>query len=115
MTLATTPRTATQEEAVLAALRSGRALTPLDALEGFGSFRLAAIIHRLKRAGHPIVKRMVEVRSGTKVAEYRYDFDGQFCPPAEVPADPPAPPPPYDAERGLLFGDVALDHDEEDR
>lgn len=108
MTTATTPTTlrATQEEAVLAHLRAGHALTPLDALFDFRSFRLAAVVFSLKRKGHPIVKRMVKVSNGARVAEYRYDFDAQFSPPADVPVDPPAPPPPYDAERGLLFADA---------
>lgn len=63
----------TQCEAIRKHLKSGRSLTALDALKKFGSMRLGARIWDLKKQGMPIVKRMVEVRSGgeaKKVARY---------------------------------------------
>ncbi len=51
----TTQSTTTQCAMVLQALRAGRALTPLDALDEFGCFRLAARIHDLRLAGCNIV------------------------------------------------------------
>lgn len=46
---------------VAEALRRGESLTPLDALNRFGCFRLAAIIHILRRAGMPIASASVGV------------------------------------------------------
>jgi len=45
----------TQISWVLDELLKGRHLTPMDALKGCGCFRLAAIIHILKRGGWNIV------------------------------------------------------------
>jgi hypothetical protein len=60
---------------VQAALRSGRALTAADAWREFGTSRLAAIIHRLKREGMPIHAREIEAECRdaptARVAEYR--------------------------------------------
>jgi|TARA_Y100000310_G_scaffold24889_1_gene23853 hypothetical protein len=53
-------------------LMRGRALTPLEALETFGCFRLAARIHDLKATGMPIGVRDIE-RNGKSYAEYYYD------------------------------------------
>ena len=56
--------TQSQNARILAHLKKGRAITPLDALRMFGSFRLSGRIYDLKRAGHRIEKTMV--RSGRK-------------------------------------------------
>ena len=61
----------TQADMILAALRAGRALTPMDALDEFGCMRLGARIYDLRQAGHDITERMVETPSGKHVAEYR--------------------------------------------
>ena len=58
----------TQAEAILADLKRGKSITPLD---DYGCLRLGARIYDLKRAGHPIMRRMVEdVRTGKRYAEY---------------------------------------------
>lgn len=58
-----------QEKAILAHLRKGKTLTPLEALNKFSCFRLGARIFELKQAGHAIRSRMV--KKGQKwVAEY---------------------------------------------
>ena len=44
----------TQKQCVLAHLKKGKAITPMDALNLFGSFRLSSIIERLRNDGHKI-------------------------------------------------------------
>lgn len=62
----------TQRSKVKQHLESGQAITPMDALERYGCFRLAAIIHDLKHDdGMPIEKELVVNRYGTRYAKYR--------------------------------------------
>jgi hypothetical protein len=69
----------TQTESVLAALRSGHELTPLDALNRFGCFRLAARIDELRDAGYEIETRIV--RNGRKAhASYYLRQPDLFAP-----------------------------------
>lgn len=58
-----------QNEWVLAALQRGP-LTPLDALDGCGCFRLAARIKDLRDAGHDIHTTDHTLASGKVVAKY---------------------------------------------
>lgn len=64
-----------QNSEVLAWLRSQRTITPLEALENLGCFRLGARIYDLRREGHVIDRELVEVRrrdgSKARVAKYR--------------------------------------------
>jgi hypothetical protein len=60
----------TQAKRILRFLQEGHRLTPLDALELFGCFRLAARVHELRREGWAIVERTVETASGKRIAEY---------------------------------------------
>ena len=64
----------TQADQILAWLKSGKTLTPTEALNEFGCFRLGARIYDLKAQGHEISTTMKKVftRSGGKacVAEY---------------------------------------------
>jgi hypothetical protein len=60
-----------QEQQILNHLRSGKHLTPIEALNRFQCFRLGARIHELKQAGHPITSTMVELPNGKRVASYR--------------------------------------------
>jgi hypothetical protein len=60
----------TQAGRILRYLQAGHRLTPLDALELFGCFRLAARVHELRREGWAIVERTVETASGKRIAEY---------------------------------------------
>ncbi|MGB1216150.1 MAG: helix-turn-helix domain-containing protein [Pikeienuella sp.] len=65
---------ATQKNMVLAHLKSGKRINPIQALKLFRSFRLGARIYDLKQEGHNIERQMIEVetRDGTaRVAEYR--------------------------------------------
>ena len=45
----------TQCEQILQRLKTGRTLTPVDALNDFGCFRLAARVKDLRDCGHDIV------------------------------------------------------------
>ena len=51
-------------------LDQGKTLTSMEALTKFRCFRLASRINDLKKAGYPVDKRMVEIDSGKKVAQY---------------------------------------------
>lgn len=67
------PRAGTARAAVLAALQRGRSLTSCDALRDFGTSRLAADVHELRRMGWPVLAETVEVatRHGSSyVARY---------------------------------------------
>jgi hypothetical protein len=66
-----TTQTPTQTEAILAALKEGRELTPLDALREFGCFRLGARVYDLKKQGYDIATSMVDVGDGVRVAKYK--------------------------------------------
>ena len=44
----------TQKQSILDHLRSGKTITPLDALNLYGSFRLSSIIHDLRQEGFNI-------------------------------------------------------------
>lgn len=58
-----------QTHQILAHLRKGRSITPLQALHEYKSLRLAARIAELKGAGFPITKRMIS-RNGKRFAQY---------------------------------------------
>lgn len=70
MSTDTSSASRTQCAQILAHLRQGRALTPLEALNKFGCFRLGARIWDLKREGHAIVTERVELENGKHVARY---------------------------------------------
>ena len=64
-----------QNNKILSHLKSGYPLTPKDAQELFGVYRLSARVYDLTQKGHPIVsaRKTVITRNGnTIVAEYRY-------------------------------------------
>jgi hypothetical protein len=67
---AETHKRPTQAGRILRFLQDGHRLTPLDALELFGCFRLAARVYELRREGWVIVERTVETASGKRIAEY---------------------------------------------
>jgi hypothetical protein len=60
----------TQKDKVRQYLESGRSITPIEALEMFGSFRLGAIIFTLREEGMPIKTDFVTNRYKTKFAKY---------------------------------------------
>ena len=66
--------TETQRKKILAALLSGKKLTPMDALKKYHCMRLGARIWSLRQDGHNIETQMVSVRGGdghvAAVAQY---------------------------------------------
>ena len=62
-------REKTQRQQILEHLQRGNRLTPIEALNKFGCFRLAAVIHRLKQDDHDI-KAATVTRDGKQFAQY---------------------------------------------
>ena len=58
-----------QIDNILAHLLEGHTITPLDALEQYGCFRLAAIIHNLRQEGNKIITKKI-TRKGKTFASY---------------------------------------------
>lgn len=56
----------TQNESVLKHLRSGKKITPIEALNKFSCFRLAAVIHRIKKIGMLDKTESIESKPLTK-------------------------------------------------
>lgn len=59
-----------QRDNVLRHLQSGQSITPLEALNLYGCFRLAAIIHVLRKEGCPIVTEEHLTANHKRVARY---------------------------------------------
>lgn len=59
-----------QADAILAHLQEGKGITPMDALNLCGCFRLSARIADLKKRGYDIVTEKVKVDGGKYVACY---------------------------------------------
>jgi hypothetical protein len=60
----------TQTEQIRAHLLSGRDITPLEALDQYGCFRLAARVSDIREEGHDI-ETIIEERNGKRYARYR--------------------------------------------
>ena len=60
-----------QANDILAHLEKVGPITPIQALESYGCFRLAARIAELREAGHKILTFELRLSNGKKVAEYR--------------------------------------------
>ena len=58
-----------QADQILNHMQQGKPITPIDALNLFGCFRLGARIHELKKSGYPIVTETVN-RNGKQFARY---------------------------------------------
>ena len=85
--------TKTQKELIREYLERGNSLTPMDALELFGCFRLATRIFELKREGLDIVTDMVENKAtGKRYASYRLVPAPVCSDPVSVGSLPPCPP-----------------------
>ncbi|NBS71415.1 hypothetical protein EBT31_21260 [bacterium] len=59
----------TQNDAIKQHLLAGKPITPLDALQNYGCFRLAARIDELRKAGLDI-ETLTEKRNGKQYASY---------------------------------------------
>jgi len=62
--------TISQNKAILRHLKTGRAITPIEALNLFGSFRLSARIFNLREQGHDIITTRIN-KNGKNYASYR--------------------------------------------
>jgi hypothetical protein len=60
----------TQTNAILKHMQDGNGITPMDALELCGCFRLSARIADLKKRGYEIITEKVKVDGGKYVARY---------------------------------------------
>jgi len=60
----------TKTDRILAHLVSGRGLTALEAMGLYSVFRLASIIHNLRKQGYPIKTVPKVDPNGTEYAEY---------------------------------------------
>jgi hypothetical protein len=58
-----------QRDRILAYMRKGRTLTPIEALEKFGTLRLSGRILELRQEGYQIKSRLVDI-GGKRVARY---------------------------------------------
>jgi hypothetical protein len=58
-------KTKSQSEQILRHLKTGRGLTPIQALNKFGVFRLGARVHNLRKQGHTIQTKKVKVGKKT--------------------------------------------------
>tara|TARA_R100001530_G_scaffold129270_1_gene99493 strand:- start:114 stop:380 length:267 start_codon:yes stop_codon:yes gene_type:complete len=65
-------RKASQKSKVLFDLVEGKGITPIDALNDYGCFRLAAVIHQLRSEGHQIKTTMIEDED-KRYAKYALD------------------------------------------
>lgn len=62
--------TETQNSRVLRHLEAGKAITPLEALEKWGIFRLGARVWDLKQMGYRIRSQLVTNAHGKRFARY---------------------------------------------
>ena len=64
----------TQTQQIYEHLSRGGSITPLEALQDFGCFRLASRISELRKAGHPIVVERVKDKkaNGEPMSYARY-------------------------------------------
>ena len=59
-----------QSDLILKSLKSGERITPIDALNKFGCFRLSARIHDLRDRGFDVRKSMLKTANNKVVAQY---------------------------------------------
>ena len=59
-----------QNRAILNYLESGGSISPIEALNKFQCFRLAARVRDLRKAGHDIQTEMKRQKNGKKIAVY---------------------------------------------
>ena len=66
-----------QKDNILAHLMEGYNITPYDALEQYGWFRLAAIIYNLRQEGNKIITKKI-TRKGKTFASYKLEARNGF-------------------------------------
>ncbi len=65
----------TQKQMIEEYLLAGNSITPLEALERFGCFRLAAIIHQIREKRH-VYTTMITNKYGNRFAKYSLSSNG---------------------------------------
>ncbi len=70
----------TQSHKILQALRQGRTITALDALQNYGCMRLSSRIHDIKRQGFPVIREMITLPNGKRVAAYSFPPYARWAP-----------------------------------
>lgn len=60
-----------QRQEIKEHLESGRSITPIEALNLYGCFRLSGRIYELREQGMNISKVMAEASNGKKFAKYK--------------------------------------------
>jgi hypothetical protein len=63
--------TKTKIDRIRTHLATGRSITALEAISLYSCFRLASVIHDLRRSGYKISTLMKTDMNGTEYAEYR--------------------------------------------
>ena len=66
----------TQKAKVLAHLKRGQSITPIEALNLYGVFRLSDVVWKLKNEGHLIITTSVKNQNGNDYAKYIYNGRG---------------------------------------
>lgn len=67
----------TQEEKVLKYLRTGRTLTPLEALYIIGTFSLPYHVFNLRKKGFPIITMLKQDVNGKRYAKYKLVMENE--------------------------------------
>jgi hypothetical protein len=70
----------TQNQEILKHLKTGATITPLEALNMFGTLRLAGRIFDLKQKGWPIFCESLEVEENKRVGRYYLHPDKEHWP-----------------------------------
>lgn len=68
-------RLETQAHQILYDLKKGKYITPIDALNDYGCFRLADRVYVLRNEGWPILKDMVTSPTNNRVRYAKYYLD----------------------------------------
>lgn len=68
-------RTETQRNAILKHLLKKKTITPMEALDKFGAFRLASHINVLRARGYLITTHLMRMDDGRTYAKYQYVGD----------------------------------------
>lgn len=65
------------ESMILKALQNGERITSLEAWTDFGTSRMSAVVHRLRRAGYAVMSRRITVQAkrGRKTCVSQYWMD----------------------------------------
>ena len=83
-------RQESQKSKIMKWLDSGNSITPIQALEMFGCFRLAAIIHSIKHQekefmeGRELITTMVTNKFGVKYGSYKLKLRNGITTPRDI-------------------------------